>query len=285
MKFRKILSLLLKRLPEGKIFDLIYAYVFFWVAHHRVPKLKSLLFNDYLFFLKTSHLIDLPIRHFVSDKDQVKIFYRGVLGVDLAPLTLKKFNSFQEFMASTLPPRCILKPAHLSGCIFLNEGKESLTKSQLDLVETWFKKSMYYHVGRERNYKNLLPSVIAEELIDDFDSVRDYKIFCFSGKARAIQVDVDRHSSHKRRMYTANWEALPYAYNKPLAQIELKPAGLDEALVLAEKIAKHFDFIRVDTYLINGRVYLGELTCVPENAHGRFDSVDSESDFMRLLMG
>ena len=32
---------------------------------------------------------------------------------------------------------------------------------------------------------------------------------------------------------------------------------------LAEKLAEDFDFIRVDMYNIDGRLYVGELTCYP----------------------
>lgn len=274
---------LLRKLPATHFFDQIYALVLFWVAHRRLPRKNSGLFNDYLYFLKTSPRIEDALRQFVSDKDLVKIFYRGLLGHDYAPRTLAKYHSYDEFNRSSLPKFCIIKPSHLSGAIFVSDGRSSLTQHQLNLIQGWFQKSMYLHIGRERNYKNLQPTVIAEEVVAGRDAIRDYKIFCYRGRAGAIQVDVDRHSAHKRRMYTRTWQALDYCYNKPLANLEEKPDGLDQALSLAEEIAKNFEFIRVDTFLISGRVYLGELTSIPENAHGRFETLDAERSFMSLL--
>ena len=40
----------------------------------------------------------------------------------------------------------------------------------------------------------------------------------------------------------------------------VKPLMLDEAIQVAEKLAKPFPFVRVDLYLINHKIYFGELT-------------------------
>lgn len=283
MSPKKFLRKLLLKLPPWRVFDRAVALAYFWVAHSRLPSRKSGLFNDFLFYLKTSVEIERPLRQCVSDKDLVKIFYRGILQDDLAPRTLAKFKDFDSFTKANLPENCVLKPAHLSGCVFVNGGKSSLTQNQLDIVRRWFETSLYQDVGRERNYRLLEPSVICEEVIAGQAEVRDYKIFCYEGAPRLIQVDVDRHSAHKRRLYTSDWEPLTFRYNKPLAEIEPKPEGLDRALELARRIGNYFDFIRVDTYLIDGRIYLGELTSVPENAHGRFENSDAERAFMSIL--
>ncbi|MGZ0018241.1 ATP-grasp fold amidoligase family protein [Nitrosomonas sp. wSCUT-2] len=283
MKIKKIIGKVLFKLPPWNIFDRAIALAYFWVAHHRLPSRKSGLFNDYLYFLKTSIEIEYPLRQFVSDKDLVKIFYRGIFQEDVAPRTLMKFTDFDSFMKADLPDICILKPTHLSGGIFINSGKSSLSQDQLELVRVWFSTNSYDDIGRERNYRLLKPSVICEEVIASQADVRDYKIFCFHGEPNLIQVDIDRHSNHKRRLYTQDWYPLPFCYNKPLAEIEPRPEGLDHALELAKCVASYFDFIRVDTYLIDGRVYLGELTNIPENAHGRFDNNESECMFMDIL--
>lgn len=280
---KEFVKQLLRRMPKTRFFDSIYHLAFFVVAHRRIPRRTSGLFNDYLFFLKTGEGFDSALRQFVSDKNLVKVYYRGVLGIDLAPKTLAKFHSMAEVSSGAVPSPCVIKPAHLSGCIYHERTEGGLDSQDLSRIAAWFDTNIYRDISRERNYRQLLPSVICEELISDPDSIRDYKIFCYKGRPRAVQVDVDRHSGHKRRMYTADWQALPYSYNKPLAEIEARPVQLDAALELAERLAAEFEFIRVDFYLTPDRVYLGELTSVPENAHGRFESLDAERDFMRVL--
>jgi hypothetical protein len=284
MRFRDTIRGALLKLPPWRIFDRFIALAFFWVAHRRLPSRQSGLFNDYLFYLKTSAEMDGPLRQCVSDKDLVKNFYRGVFLEEHAPRTLVKFHDFDEFSRSDIPEVCILKPTHLSGCIFVDSGKSALSAEQIDRVKNWFHTNMYTHIGRERNYRLLRPTVICEEVITSQADIRDYKIFCYRGEPRLIQVNVNRFTEHKKRLYTVDWKPLPFRLNHiPLADVEPRPGGLDHALDLARKIADYFDFIRVDTYLIDGRVYLGELTSIPENANGRFDALEDERTFMTIL--
>lgn len=280
---KQIVKRWLLLLPPIRLFDAAYHLIYFVVAHRRIPRRNSGLFNDYLYFLKTGTEFDSALRQFVSDKNLVKIYYRGLLTRDLAPRTLAIFCSITEFEKAVLPCPCVIKPTHLSGCVYYTEKCPGLSAEQQARIAEWFRTNMYRDVSRERNYRQLQPSVVCEELIADHASVRDYKIFCYSGEPRAVQVDVDRHSGHKRRMYTTDWQALPYSYNKPLAEIESKPPQIDAALSLASQLSRGFEFMRVDVYLTKDRVYLGEMTSVPENAHGRFESILAESRFSRLI--
>lgn len=88
---------LLLRLPGWKIFDIVIAFTMFWVAHHRIPKRNSGLFNDYHFFLKISDVLYSPLRQFVSDKGLVKTHHRGCLMKEMAPETLRIFHSYDKF--------------------------------------------------------------------------------------------------------------------------------------------------------------------------------------------
>lgn len=282
MSLNRFLSKVLMLLPSGILFDTLIFFVFFYVAHRRIPRKQSKLFNDYLFYLKMSPELYSPLRQFVSDKELVKIYYRGVLGYNSAPKTLSRFSSFDELSSGDIPEECVIKPAHLSGVIYKHSGKP-LSEIEEKVIKSWFSMTLY-EKKRERNYRFLKPSVICEESIGPSEEIRDYKFFCYRGQPRLIQVDVDRHRSHSRRIYTVKWEALPFKYNKPLADIESRPQLLDDALSLASELSKPFEFIRVDMYFVDGRVYLGEMTSVPENAHGRFESISAEVEFMRLLL-
>lgn len=264
------------------ICDRLIGLAFFLVAHKRLPNKNRLLFNDYLFYLKHSTEINNPIRQFVSHKELVKTFYRGIFLEDVSPKTLMRFESFEAFRRSELPDACVIKPAHLSGVIYYDKIK-GLSHKELKDIESWFKTNIYYHISRERNYKNLRPIVICEELIDSPETIRDYKIFCLQGVPGAIQVDIDRHKNHRRRLYTTSWSPLDYALNVPLAPIEEKPKLLDKVLNMSASIAKHFSFIRVDFFITDQDIYLGELTNIPGDAHDRFENHIAEKEFMDVL--
>lgn len=272
-------------LPQWRVFDVLIALIYFYVAHRRLPKHNSGLLNDYLFYLKISPVLDSPLRQVVSDKELVKIFYRGVFLADVAPKTLAKAETFAEFEHLELPEKCVIKPTHLTGCIYYNRAKRGLDESQREKVSRWFRTNMYNNVSRERNYRTLRPMVICEEVIASSEDIKDYKVFCYKGKARIIQVDVGRHTSHKQRFYTTGWNALDIVYISPLAAVEKEPSLLNIMLSMANEVAKYFEFIRIDFYLTVDCVFIGEVTNVPNNAHGRFACREDERKFMAIMAG
>ena len=52
-----------------------------------------------------------------------------------------------------------------------------------------------------------------------------------------------------------------------------------------EKIAQHFDLVRVDLYRRGDKIYVGELTHCHNQAHGRFETIEQEEAFSRILFG
>lgn len=280
---KSILKKSLLKLPSTRSCDLAISLIYFYVAHKRLPIRKKELLNDYHFWFKNSKEMDDPLRQLVSDKDLVKLFYKGVLDQDLAPKTLAKFYSYSEFDLNSIPNQCIIKPSHLSGGIFY-DAKKGLTQNELYQIKSWFETNIYYDISRERNYKNLTPCVICEELIENSTNLTDYKVYCYKGEPKFIVVDIDRHEQHKRRFYTVDWQPIDITFDYPLADIEPRPRLLSEALDIARDLSKYFSFMRVDFYLLDNHIYLGELTSVPANAHGRFKSLEDERYLMKLLL-
>ena len=281
---KDVVKRLLLMLPRNAWGDYVFHLAHFLYCHHRIPRKSSGLFNDFLFFLKTSGELESALRGFVSDKNLVKIYQNGVLGKNLCPRTFATFSTFNQFIGHQLDKPCIIKPAHLSGGIFYNPNWE-ITPEDMARIKEWFSSNIYFDLSREKNYRHLRPTVLCEELIGEKEAIRDYKFFCYRGQPRIVQVDVGRHTWHKRRLYLADWQAISYRYNKPLADIEPRPAMLDVALKVAETLSANFEFIRIDMFLASDRIFLGEMTSVPENAHGRFESLDSEKHFSQVLFG
>jgi len=86
-----------------------------------------------------------------------------------------------------------------------------------------------------------------------------------------IQVDISRFCGHARALFTRNWERIPAQLTHPQPQEEPpRPARLDEMLSVAEAAGKGIDFVRVDIYDSNRGPIIGEMTCFPEAAMGRF---------------
>jgi hypothetical protein len=210
--------------------------------------------------------------HFTAwaDKYKVRDHIRELVGnTYLIPL-LAVADDPAKIDFEALPTPFIIKPNHLSGCVKIVRDKKGICwPSVVKEGRSWLKENLF-HTGREWQYKNILPKIIVEQLLVDDDGIipLDYKFHCFHGEIVAIQVDIDRETDHRRNFYDREWKQLPfiwsiYAGDKPLwphgRHID-KPAVLAEMIAMTEKLASRFDYIRIDWYVLDDRVYFGEVT-------------------------
>ena len=116
-------------------------------------------------------------------------------------------------------------------------------------------------------YHGIKPCIVAEELLTDEsgDDLKDYKVFCFNGEPKFIQVDYDRFKGHKRRLYTTDWNLMEtkITYPDDADLVMPKPIFLDELLKISKKLSKDIPFLRVDCYITEKQIYFGELTFYP----------------------
>lgn len=282
---KSLVKSLLRSLPKNRWGDYLFSVVHFYVAHGRLPKRGTAgLINDYFFHLKNSSEFDLAIRQFTSDKHLVKIFVSGLAGEQYVPRTLQLISSEAELEVFVPAEACVIKPTHLSGVVVFGEAGKALRTEEVRELRECFHRN-FYSESRARNYRDLRGRLIVEEIVDSPKSIRDYKVFCWDGEPRFIQVDTDRHHGHKRNLYDCSWNALPVRYNFDLAPIEKKPKKLEEMLNVARLLAKHSTSIRVDFYIANDRIYVGELTHCPEQGHGRFGTLDEERIVSEMYFG
>jgi len=282
-KAMPVLRSALSKLPRTMAGDKIFLWIMFLYAHKRIPKKTSNLFNDYLYFLKSSSEIFDILRQYSSDKVLVKSFVAERCAQDIVLPTLHVFHSIDEIDASVLNVPCVLKPAHSSGTvIFVDTDQQRWREGERAKLQAALESSPYTS-AREANYKYLRRRIICEPMLPSAASTKDYKIFCYLGEPKVIQVDSDRHSAHKRNLYTASWDHIKISYNFPIGKWEPPPNRLSDMLKLSRKLSVEFDFVRVDFFIDGNALYVAELTHCPESAHGRFESLEAERHFSALI--
>lgn len=270
-------------IPKGKLFDKLYIFAQFVYAHRRIPRRHSGLFNDYLYFLKTSDEILDIYRQMTSDKVMVKEYVERVCGHGLTLQTIAVFASVKDIDLNSIRMPSVIKPAHGSGTIvFLHDGKNFLSQEEECQLAAALRSSPYDQ-AREKNYRHLRRRLICEPMLSSAEKTKDYKVFCFKGEPRLIQVDSDRQSSHKRNIYDSEWNHISVQYNFPLGEPEPTPMNLSELKRVARRLSEAFEFVRVDFFITDAKLYVGELTHCPESAHGRFSSIDEERLFSKIL--
>ena len=159
-------------LPENRVGDELFSYFLFQHSHGRSPT-NQMLFNDVLYRIKTTDEIINPLRVFVSDKEFVKIFISAIVGSRYNVPTIATLKSQAEVDVFDFPPDCCIKPTHASGLYILRKSGEYIEK---ETIKKWLSIN-YYRVGREANYKTLIPKIIVEPLIFNSIDLEDYRFF------------------------------------------------------------------------------------------------------------
>ena len=152
--------------------------------------------------------------------------------------------------------------------------KSKLTPEQrqeyIDMIGEWLSRKNIGALHAEPHYKNMLPCVIAEEVLPlekGSTSLTDYKMWCFNGKCYYTWVCNDRsaggNSAHVMT-YDMEWNAHPEfsVFNSDYLKGEImpKPKNFDKMVEIAEKLSAGFPELRVDLYNIDGKIYFGEMT-------------------------
>ena len=125
--------------------------------------------NEKLQWMKFNYRF--PLQTIVSDKYAVREYVRGKIGEEYLIPLYGVWNTFDDIDLSRLPDKFVLKCNHDSGGLAICQNK-----NQFDITSARSKinrslKSNFYYVGREYQYKNIVPKIICEEFISNDEKV------------------------------------------------------------------------------------------------------------------
>lgn len=222
-------------------------------------------FNEKLQWLKL-HCDD-PNRKYCVDKYEVKKVVGDIIGEQYIIPTYGVWNNFEEIDFDTLPNQFVLKCTHDSGGIVICKDKKQFDLKKARKKINHHLKKNYYASHREYGYQFVPPRILAEKYMEDESGwqLKDYKVFCFHGEPKFVEVDYDRYVSHKLNVYDLNWNFVDFYMTSPNDKnVNIpKPQKLDELLDLCRKLSKDELFVRVDFYSIKDYLFFGELTYYP----------------------
>ncbi len=201
------------------------------------------------------------------DKYEVRAYIADELDEEYLIPCYGVYDSFEQIDFSKLPEQFVLKCTHDSGSVEICKDRAKFDfESAKDRLTIAMGKN-YYSTYREWPYKNVKPRIIAEKFMVDetVDDLRDYKVMCFNGEAKLIEVHENRFSRERgytQTFYDREWNKLDIAQKGflPTDEQREKPVKLEEMLALSEKIAKDMYHVRIDWYLIGDKLYFGEIT-------------------------
>ncbi len=254
----------------------------FWIRHRYWPNLK----NPRSFSEKVFHrmLSDRdPVWTTISDKLLIREFVSARTDRDYLIPLLWRGDDPEDIPFDKLPLKYIIKTNH--GCgynIIVMDNKQVDRLKAVGLLKTWLDENfgMNTFLGAAWAYKNIRPAVLIEQFLDDKGKPPlDYKFFCFGGRAEYVLMTFDRHSAPYEKHFSRDFVPLDLwnGCRQFPGRIE-RPRNYEEMVSLAESLAHDFDFIRVDLYNLDGRIYFSELTCYPAGGLARF--IPREYDFI-----
>jgi len=208
------------------------------------------------------------------DKYEVREYVKERIGAKYLNELYQVCDHFNEIDFDSLPERFIVKGTHGSNMHMIVKEKGKLNRRKLKFdINKWKRINLYYTTGQEWAYKNVKPRIIVEKFLEDDQSeLLDYKLFCFNGEVKFIQVhkwyDGDKSIAH----FDLNWNKMEVTSQEMKdfkGEIE-KPKYLSKMIELASKLAVNLPFVRVDLYDVNTSIVFGELTFYPSDARKNF---------------
>lgn len=200
------------------------------------------------------------------DKYEVRKYVAEKIGEEYLIPVIGVYDSVAEVDFDSLPEKFVLKCTNGSQSVLICKDKASF---DVDFAKKEMQKWLddnFYKMKKEPQYKNVRNRILIEKYMeDDSGELRDYKFYCFEGKPLWYAIFSGRFSDKTVDSYTIDGTFLPDCKNggpkvksskNPLPRLK----NLDEFVQLCEKLAEPFSAVRVDFYMINGRIYFGELT-------------------------
>ena len=160
-----------------------------------------------------------PLYHQLVDKCDVKSIIANIIGDEYIIKTLGVWERFEDIDFDKLPNQFVLKCTHDSASIVICKDKSLFDPLKYKkMYNDIFLKTDYYHYqNKQWAYKGLKPRIIAEEYIEDdkFDSLSDYKLYCFNGVAKGVYVTINRFTKLSVSMYNMDWDLMPFEHIHP----------------------------------------------------------------------
>ncbi len=199
-----------------------------------------------------------------TDKLAVRTFIAAIIGKEyLIPLLYVSDRVVEEEILA-LPLPFVIKANHDSGTVFVIYDYDDLYRKNVFLKLRLSLKRNYAFLTHEPWYSKIKPKVIVEQCLQDSlgKVPEDFKFHVFNEEI-FLFVDYDRFGNRSRTIYDANFAVMPLSLSFPNKQFPLEATPVMKKMRdLAKELCRvgKFGYVRVDFYLLDNKIYFGELT-------------------------
>ena len=223
-----------------------------------------------------------PQKTLLADKYTVRQYVADTIGEKYLVKLLGVWDNVSQIDFEKLPQKFVFKHSEGSGKVFLIPAINQVNLEELKNILRNWELNLFWTVNLEMQYRDSVRKIIAEEYLD---TKIEYKLWCFAGKCRFIKIEImNEYASNGKpanqtgQYFYPDWSPADFKTvgAEPTVTIE-KPKKLNELLMVTEKLASSFDFVRIDFFeTTDGNLRFGEMTFSP--AAGRIHFVPESKD-------
>lgn len=221
-----------------------------------------------------------PIYVTLVDKNAVKPWIVERVGEEHVLPVYWAGKSLKEVDWSTIPLPVVVKPNHASGLgrfVYTVEDIEELLAD--DPSAEWLAVD-HSRYNREWAYSQVEPKMMIEQmLVVDGGIPWDFRMYVFDGKVSHITVDIRSGEGATSCTYAPDWSKLPFydpEYFPHHAGDVPRPKQFDTMLDIASRLGKDLDFARIDLFVSDDSVHVGEITLYPGGGFELFEPPEWE---------
>jgi hypothetical protein len=214
-----------------------------------------------------------PLLQRTSDKLALRGYVEEVLGPGYLPELYGVLDSPEELLHLELPSRYVVKATHGSGMTALVTTDDPAARAAIaERARRWLAYP-YWRKNGEWGYRGITPRLIVEEFLDagDGEVPPDWKWLCFGGRAALVQVFFNRFANQTRNFYQPDGTPVDLGSYYPAGPGITLPPSFGAMREAAERLARQFEFVRVDLYALGERVVVGEMTHYPTGGNKAFE--------------
>lgn len=283
---------------KGKVHNFLYRimsekcylkFSYWWYHRKRLSLTNPKAFSEKLYLLKIYNgVIHKEAIQEYYDKYKVREYIRTEIGEEHLAKLYGVWNDADRIDFKDLPDKCIFKISQSCGLNIICRNGYKLRESEIKLqLNKWLNEAKNSDVINiqsklEAYYETPDVVIICEELLEDKAGKipDDIRFYCFNGEVKFISVDYDTISKdgkkldkYTRNLYTPKGEFINVKFGRPNSpNIEFTYFdSLENMLFIARKLSKKFEFVRVDLYNVDGKIYFGELTWIPMGGAGKIE--------------
>lgn len=223
-------------------------------------------FNEKINWLK---LYDYPNNNLVikcTDKFAVREYVESK-GLDYILNDLYGvYNKTEDIDWDKLDEKFVLKCNHGCGYNIICDDKKKLDIDRAKISLNKWMKEDFGKVSGEPHYSKIDKKIVCEKYLGK--DILDYKFFCFKGEPQFLYISRAVAGSHhglKADFFDLNGNKMPFRRTDHESFDSIPPMikNMNEAIEICKTLSSDFEFVRVDLFEVEEKIYFSELTFSP----------------------